>query len=294
MTLPPCSLDAFTPLAYWVHNLSPDIIRFTDKLAIRWYGLAYIMGFIVAAVLLRLYYKRGRSPVTPEQSESLMIAMVLGVFIGGRLGYMLLYDLPAFLSNPLLFFRFWEGGMASHGGFIGVLIAVIWFTRSAKVPFLRLADIIVTLAPPGLFFGRIANFINGELWGRVTTEPWAVLFPGSPMVDKAPAVFVESLGTFINPRHPSQIYEAALEGLLLFIYTQWRFWRRNPAKACNGQLAGEFLIGYALVRIFCEYFREPDADLIAGLSRGSFYSIFFVVAGTGIIVFARARRNTKQ
>jgi phosphatidylglycerol:prolipoprotein diacylglycerol transferase len=164
----------------------------------------------------------------------------------------------------------WEGGMASHGGMIGVILATGWFARRNGIPMLHLWDLVATTAPAGLFFGRIANFINGELWGKPSTVPWAVIFPRSASPDQ-PDLLV--------PRHPSQLYEAALEGVLLFAYMQWRFWRSDTARERPGRLAGEFLIVYALVRIAGEAFREPDATLILGMSRGTFYSIFMIAFG---------------
>ena len=170
--------------------------------------------------------------------------------------------------------------MASHGGMIGVTIAVFWFARSEEIPFLHLADLIASAAPAGLFFGRIANFINGELWGKPTRVPWAVIFPDSA-----------EPGTPLLPRHPSQLYEAALEGILLLCFMQWRFWKSNVVRDKPGRLSGEFLIAYAVVRAVGETFREPDAGLILGLSRGTFYSIFLLAAGTGLILNAEMRRR---
>ncbi len=264
----------FSSLAYWVHNLDPFVVRFPDGWptdGIRWYGLAYLMGFLVGWALLHLYYKKGRSPLNLEAQANLMTYLILGVLVGGRLGYCLLYALPEWSRDPLLILRVWEGGMASHGGFLGVIIALIIFAKRNHLPFTALGDIVVTLVPPGLLFGRIANFINGELWGKLSDAPWAVIFPKSA----PPGIPVE----FIAARHPSQLYEALLEGLLLLILTQWLFWRKNPSTPHNGQLSGIFLITYALVRILCECFREPDATLILGLSRGTFYSLFLILLG---------------
>ena len=174
------------------------------------------------------------------------------------------------------FFRVWEGGMASHGGFIGVAAALAWFGRSEKIPFLHLSDLVASVAPAGLFFGRIANFINGELWGTPTRVRWAVVFPNS--ADPGTPLHL------VLPRHPSQLYEAALEGLVLFAFTQWRFWRSDIVRAQPGRLVGEFLIAYAIVRAIGESFREPDASLILGLSRGTFYSAFLVAAGLALIL----------
>ena len=271
---------------YWVHDLSPFLIRFPENPlgleGIRYYGLAYLLGFLAAWLLLRIYNARGRFKIDADARSTLMTAIIIGVIAGGRIGYMLLYDLSAFLRNPFLLLRVDQGGMSSHGGFIGVFLAVVWFAGKYKYSFLKLGDVIVTLAPLGLFFGRIANFINGELWGRVTDVSWAVIFPGSPMAyDPTQYAFV------VQPRHPSQLYAAFLEGLLLFLYTQWRFWRTQSKP---GQIGGEFLIGYGIVRIFGELFREPDAALIMGLSRGQFYSIFMIIVGIATLYFANRHK----
>jgi phosphatidylglycerol:prolipoprotein diacylglycerol transferase len=201
--------------------------------------------------------------------------------LGGRIGYFLLYSPASFLREPLAVLRIWDGGMSSHGGFIGVCLALIWLVRKHKLEWRSTADILVTLAPPGLFLGRIANFINGELWGKVAYVPWAVIFPKSAP-DGTPV-------TEILPRHPSQLYEALLEGLFLTIYTQLRFWRSPVTREKPGQLAGEFLILYAGVRTVGEVFREPDASLVFGLSRGTFYSSFLAIGG--LILFATSRRK---
>lgn len=279
-----------TPLAYWVHNLSPFVpyLRFSENIGVRWYGLSYVLGFVGGVWLFQLAAKKGRSQLPAEKSWDLIVALVLGVMLGGRLGSFLFYHPQDLLNDPLMFFRVWEGGMASHGGFIGLAIAIAWYARSQKIPFLHLSDVVVSAGPLGLMFGRIANFINGELWGNIADVPWAVIFP----LSKLPGTPIDQ----IQPRHPSQLYEAALEGALMFAYVQLRFWRSDVAKTRPGQLSGEFMIGYALVRIFCEQFREPDRDVtpILGLSRGSFYSIFMILAGVALIVVSRllaARKN---
>jgi phosphatidylglycerol:prolipoprotein diacylglycerol transferase len=168
--------------------------------------------------------------------------------------------------------------MASHGGFVGVCLVLFWMVKKHKLAWRPLADILVTLAPPGLFLGRIANFINGELWGKISYVPWAVIFPksapeGTPLAE-------------IAPRHPSQLYEALLEGLFLTLYTQWRFWRSDITREKPGHLAGEFLVLYAVVRAIGEIFREPDASLLLGLSRGTFYSLFLFIGGMLLILIS--------
>jgi phosphatidylglycerol:prolipoprotein diacylglycerol transferase len=183
------------------------------------------------------------------------------------------------MAAPTEIFAIWHGGMSFHGGLIGVAVATAYYVRKKNLDFWRLSDVVVPAAPFGLLLGRLGNFINGELWGKPTRVPWAVIFPKS-----------QEPGTplhLILPRHPSQLYEAALEGALLLIYMQWRFWRSDTVAKHPGRLAGEFLLGYALVRIFCEFFREPDNDvtLILGLSRGTFYSLFMIVAGLVLVLW---------
>ncbi len=283
-------MDAPEP-QYPVCDFDPFLVHFPDWSplpGIRWYGLAYVMGFIVGALLLRLYFKRGRSPLNPDQQMTLMTYIIIGTLVGGRLGYMLLYVPGEFLRNPLLFFKVWDGGMASHGGFIGIYIAVLLFARRVGQTFWSIADITVTLAPAGLMFGRLANFINGELWGKIADVPWAFIFPKS-MPAGTPLYL-------IPPRHPSQLYEAALEGLCLLVYLQARFWLSDPKKRPAGSLLGEFFMLYAVGRIFSELFREPDEgiSLILGLSRGTFYSILTFVFGLAIVLYARSRKRQES
>ncbi|MFB9901421.1 prolipoprotein diacylglyceryl transferase, partial [Cerasicoccus arenae] len=271
---------------HWVHQLDPFLFRFPEGWpvdGIRWYGLAYVAGFIAGWALLRLYFKKGRSPFNPEQQADLLTALVIGTLLGGRLGYYLLYRFDELLHDPLMIFRVWEGGMASHGGMVGILLGMVWFTYKNKASFWQVADITVTLGPPGVFFGRLANFINGELYGRPSDAPWAMHFLDywrNPTTGYGEYFWTPAV-------HPSQLYQAGMEGLLLTVYLQARFWLSDPAKRTIGQLTGEFLIGYALLRIAGEVFREPDATLILGLSRGSFYSLFMIIAGVAIIAFRR-------
>jgi len=267
-------------LAYWVHDLSPFVVRFWGDVGIRWYGLAYVCGFFAGWWLMVRYWRAGRSALAAPKVADFIMALVAGVILGGRLGYFLFYDLEQLVYDPLVLFRVWDGGMASHGGFIGVALAAWWYSRHSRLPFLHLADLSVTTAPVGLMLGRIANFINGELWGKTASVPWAVIFPKS----EAPGTPLH----LIPPRHPSQLYEAALEGALLLAYLQWRFWKSNAAERQPGRLSGEFLVAYAVARVVCEAFREPDAGvpLILGLSRGTFYSLFLIAAGAGLIAYA--------
>lgn len=268
------------PLAFYKVDFDPFLGPHWGNFGIRYYGLSYLMGFVVGAWLMYRYWKAGRSPLSPEMISDFIVALVIGVMLGGRLGSFLLYHPGQLIHNPLSFFYVWEGGMASHGGMAGVAVALWWFSRKKRVRFFTLSDIVVSVAPAGLFFGRIANFINGELWGKPTQVPWAMLFPKS--------------GDPQFPRHPSELYEAALEGLFLLGLMQWRFWKTGVARRHPGQLSGEFLLAYAVVRAICEVFREPDADvtLILGLSRGTFYSIFLVLGGVALIALARRKSPT--
>lgn len=266
-------------LAYWVHDLSPFAIRFSESFGIRWYGLAYICAFISAAWLLMRYDRAGRSVLPAAKVPDLMTYLVVGVVLGGRLGFYFLYEAwRGFMDDPLALLRVWEGGMSFHGGIAGVAIAIILFARFQALSYRQLGDLVATVAPVGLFFGRLANFVNGELWGKVTTVPWAVIFPQSV----PPGVPLEH----IAPRHPSQLYEAVLEGLLLTVFVQWRFWRTHAARAFPARIAAECVLFYALARILCEVFREPDTSLIGFLgmsfSRGTFYS-FFLLLGAAVL-----------
>ncbi|HZZ58182.1 MAG TPA: prolipoprotein diacylglyceryl transferase [Opitutaceae bacterium] len=268
------------PLAFYVDHFSPYIGPHWGKIGIRYYGLAYMLGFLAAAGMFFRYAKAGRSRLPAPLIADFMVWIALGTMIGGRLGYMLLYSPGDLLHDPLTLFTVWDGGMASHGGMIGVTVAIAWFARRHHLPFLHLGDLVVSAAPIGLFFGRIANFINGELWGKPSVVPWAMLFPNAPDGGRL-------------PRHPSQLYEAGLEGLLLFLYLQLRFWKSDVVRRQPGRLAGEFFVVYAIVRIFCERFREPDEgiSLILGLSRGTFYSLIVFLVGLFLIAWTGARRR---
>ncbi len=264
------------PLAHWVHDLSPFLIRFGESFGIRYYGLAYLAGFAAAWWLLTVHVRRGRTPLSNERIGDLMTALVVGVLVGGRLGYFLFYQPATLWREPLEILRVWDGGMASHGGFLGVAVALWWCGRAFRVSWRHLGDLVVTAAPAGLFFGRLANFINGELWGKISDAPWAVVFPASAV----PGTPVE----LIPARHPSQLYAAALEGLLLLALLQTLAARTDWLSRAPGRISGVFLIAYAIVRSITEIFREPDAGLILGLSRGTFYSIFLVLGGVALLL----------
>jgi len=269
------------PSEYWVHDLSPFLIQFNESFGIRYYGLSYLLGFVLGGWILYLAARQHRLRLAPPAVLDLMTALVIGVMLGGRLGYFLLYDLSAVMKDPLQLVRVWQGGMSSHGGFIGVAVAMWWFTRKRDVSYWNVADSVSSVAPLGIGLGRIANFINGELPGRVTDVSWAVIFPasaapGAPLAD-------------IAPRHPSQLYAAALEGFVIFAYVQWRLWRTPVASQNPGRLTGELLVIYAVARSITELFREPDAPLLFGLTRGTFYSLFMIIGG--IWIMRRSRGN---
>lgn len=221
-----------------------DPVAFSvGPLAVRWYGLAYVAGFLAAWGLGRLRARRPRSPLDGRGLDDLITWLILGLVAGGRLGYVLFYNLPHYLESPLDALQVWQGGMSFHGGLLGVLAAAWLFARSRSIPFLAVGDFLAPLVPPGLFLGRLANFVNGELWGRATDAPWGVVFP-SPQAGGV-------------PRHPTQLYEAGLEGLILFAVL-W-FYSRTPRP--QGRVGGLFLAGYGAARFLVEFVRLPDAQL---------------------------------
>ena len=208
---------------------------------VHWYGIMYLIGFLVAWYLAWSRAKKPYTALKPDQVSDLILYAALGVLIGGRTGYMLFYDLPGFLHNPLIIFRVWDGGMSFHGGLLGVLCALWLYARKIHQPVWDITDFIVPMVPIGLGLGRLGNFINGELWGRVTTVPWAMVFPTGGML----------------PRHPSPLYEFALEGVALFIIL-WFFSAKPRPRFAVSAL---FLLGYGSFRFFCEFFRQPDPQL---------------------------------
>ncbi|MBT3483392.1 MAG: prolipoprotein diacylglyceryl transferase [Opitutales bacterium] len=273
-------MTASSILGYFQHNAHPFLIQFSENWGIRYYGVAYILGFVVGAWLLARYYKYDRSPYDANQQSDLFVALIIGVVLGGRTGYFLFYTPELILSEPWKIFFVWEGGMASHGGFLGVAAATAYIARKHEQSFWLTADLVCSLAPAGLLFGRIANFLNGELWGKAATVSWAFFFPTAP-----------DGGTIA--RHPSQLYEAALEGFVMLAYSQFRIWKTPVLKSHPGTLVGEFLLLYSVLRIVGEQFREPDADLTFNLlSRGTTLSILMAPAGLWMIW--RARNKTRS
>ncbi len=274
---------------------------FGQAFALRWYALAYIAGILigwriaVAAVRRPRLWPGRRPPMDAGQVEAFLTWAILGIILGGRLGYVLFYKPGYYLENPAEIPVLWQGGMSFHGGFLGVVIAGVLFCRRHSIPLPSAADMVAIATPPGLLLGRIANFINGELWGRPSDVPWAVIFPGTAAQD-CPGV--QGLCT----RHPSQLYEAALEGLLLGILLLYLAFRRGWLKV-PGQITGLFLAGYGAARFAVEFFREPDAQFIVpdnpaghvlrlgdhGLTMGQALSLPMILAGLAIVWWARRR-----
>ncbi|MBM3557061.1 MAG: prolipoprotein diacylglyceryl transferase [Alphaproteobacteria bacterium] len=244
--------------------IDPVIVQI-GPLAIRWYALAYIAGLILGWRLIVALNGGPKPLLTRKAIDDLLVWIALGVVLGGRFGYVLFYQPAYYLSHPLDALAIWRGGMSYHGGLLGAAFALYLFARKEKIPFLDLADQLVRAGPIGLFFGRLANFINAELYGRATDVAWAVVFPtGGP-----------------QPRHPSQLYEAALEGIALFVVLHLLA-KNYEGKARPGLIGGAFLVGYALFRSFCELFREPDVFLgyfVAGTTMGQWLSVPMLLVG---------------
>jgi len=251
-----------------------DPVAFSiGPLAVRWYGLMYLVGFACAYGLGRLRIARGTSRVTLPLLDDLLFFVVLGVILGGRLGYVLFYKPAYYLQHPAEIIAVWQGGMSFHGGFLGVLLAVWWVARKHELRWLELTDFVAPLVPLALAAGRLGNFINGELWGRVTDAAWGMVFRGA-----GPA-----------PRHPSQLYQFALEGVALFAI----LWLYSAKPRPTGAVSGVFLIGYGVFRFVAEYFREPDdflGLLALGLSMGQWLSAPMILAGAGLLAWSLRRR----
>ena len=339
--------------ATYVHHLDPIAIPVSGDFGVRWYGLAYVAGFMAAFFLMRWFVRIGASELKESQvGDFITVCAVFGTMVGGRLGYMLLYNFDELAANPLSFFDVLGGGMSSHGGMAGITITAWFYARYTKTSWAGHGDNLVTVAPVGVFFGRLANFVNGELYGRPTTSPLAMKFPGelneltatasgsewkfptgqlrelaAKAGDAAPGLaekveaasvdaiaagndphfavverieeasrqspaFRELLGGILTPRYPSQLFEAAVEGLLLFlimlaIRLKWK-------NAWHGTLTGIFFLLYAIGRILVENYREPDSGMIAGMTKGQFYSLFLMVAGIGFLGYGFLAKRTNK
>jgi phosphatidylglycerol---prolipoprotein diacylglyceryl transferase len=256
-------------------NIDPVAFEI-GPLQIRWYALAYIAGLVLGWRYALYLATRSPHRIKRQDVDDFLSWATLGVVLGGRLGYVLFYKPLYYLYHPLEIFAVWQGGMSFHGGALGVIVAIIWFCRRRGIPMFAFADLVCVATPIGLFFGRIANFINGELWGRVSDAPWAMVFPtGGP-----------------EPRHPSQLYQAGMEGLILFALLAWLFFGTR-LRYRAGALSGVFLLGYGVARFIGEFFRQPDAHLgflFLGTTMGQLLSLPLALAGIWLI--ARAQPKT--
>ena len=264
-------------------GLHPDIFTIW-KFTLRWYSLAYIAGIVVGWwYLLKLLAQPG-APMARRHADDLVFYATLGIILGGRIGYVLFYA-PDMLSHPLAILRLWDGGMSFHGGVIGTSLGLIWLARKHGLDWLRIHDYVACCVPFGLGFGRLANFVNGELWGRPTDAAWGIVFQRTVEFGAEPA------------RHPSQLYEAVLEGIVLFALLWWAFWRTR-ARYQPGRLVGLFVLGYGLCRYLVEFVREPDAQYAAnhilgtaGLHMGQLLCLPMILGGAWLIWTAPGRRE---
>lgn len=259
--------------------IDPVLIQI-GPLAIRWYSLAYVAGLLLGWLLVRRLASGTSDQIARQNADDFLTWATIGVILGGRLGYVLFYRPEYYLANPAEIVAVWRGGMSFHGGLSGVIVAAVLYTRKHRIPLLVFGDLLACAAPPGLLFGRIANFINGELFGRVSDVPWAMVFPhGGPY-----------------PRHPSQLYEACLEGLVLFAVTMALV--RTPwITSRPGIITGAFVAGYGMARFIVEFFREPDAHMgmLSGVvTMGQLLSAPMILAGAGLAIHAVNRGKTTR
>ena len=253
-----------------VHPQIDPIAFAIGPLAVRWYGLMYLAGFALGWWLGLRRIARGAAPVTRQQFDDLLFLTVLGVIFGGRLGYVLFYKPLHYAANPLEIFAIWQGGMSFHGGLLGVMLAMAFAAWRHRIDYLRLMDFVAPLVPPGIAAGRMGNFINGELWGRVTDVPWGMVFRGAGDA----------------PRHPSQLYQFALEGVALFVLLWWYSAKPRP----RGAVCAMFLVGYGVFRFIAEFAREPDAflgTLALGMTMGQWLSLPMIAGGLGLLWWSR-------
>ena len=263
-------------------GLHPDVFSI-GFFTLRWYSLAYIAGIVIGWwYLLKLLAQPG-APMARRHADDLVFYATLGIILGGRIGYVLFYA-PEMLASPIRILRLWDGGMSFHGGVIGTSLGIILFARRHQLNWLRIHDYVACAVPFGLFFGRLANFVNGELWGKPADVPWAIVFPNTvafPMMDPA--------------RHPSQLYEAALEGIVLFLVLWFAFWKTR-ARYEPGKLVGLFLVGYGLARFTVEFFREPDRQFqgtfieATGIHMGQWLCVPMIAGGAWLMATAKKRR----
>ena len=244
------------------------VIFSIGPLQLRWYGLMYLLGFLAVYILGKRRCKYPWSPLRVAQIEDLVFYGALGAIIGGRIGYVFFYGYDYFLTDPMWLFRIWEGGMAFHGGFLGVIFSLYIYSKKIKKPFSSLCDFIVPLTPIGLGLGRLANFINGELFGRTTDVPWSMIFPSDPLSQQ---------------RHPSQLYQFFFEGVVLFVL----LYSLSRRKRSPWFISSLFLIGYGLIRFFVEFYREPDSSLFFDwMTKGQFLSLPMILIGVLMLIYS--------
>lgn len=266
---------------YWVDRLNPWVVRFGNGFGIRWYGLAYLAGFLLAGWIFSRWARKGRLPIGEEEVATFILYAAMGVIIGGRLGYCLFYNLHEVIHHPLEVFALWDGGMASHGGIAGLIFAIVLFARRRGVSTLVLLDAAAATGPLGIALGRIANFVNGELWGRPASVPWAVIFPQAPLVNGVQV-----------PRHPSQLYAAGIEGVLLFLIAQWVFARSSRP----GLTTATVLVAYGAGRFIDEFWRQPDVGqpvYWGWMSKGQLLTIPMIVVGILWLVWLKSNAATR-
>jgi phosphatidylglycerol---prolipoprotein diacylglyceryl transferase len=260
-------------------EISPFVFGLSyNGFGLRWYALAYVVGILSAWWLIARMARESGAPMARRHLDDFVLWATLGVVLGGRIGYILFYNSHVYLQDPLQMLKIWQGGMSFHGGLLGVILAVFLYCRSAKIDWVRFHDYLAVTVPIGLGLGRVANFINGELWGKLADVPWAMVF------------WTDPAGL---PRHPSQLYEAVLEGPVLLTILLWLFWRTD-ARRRPGLLCGAFLLGYGVFRFIVEFFREPDRQLAAlaeatGLHMGQWLCLPMILLGAVLILRARRR-----
>jgi phosphatidylglycerol---prolipoprotein diacylglyceryl transferase len=252
---------------------------------LRWYSLAYLAGIFIGYWYLLKLIKQPGSPMARRHADDLVFYAALGIILGGRIGYVLFYNLSYYLQNPLDILKLWDGGMSFHGGMVGTVLGILYLSRKEKLQWLRVHDYVACCVPFGLFFGRLANFVNHELWGAPADVPWAVRFPE----------IIDGMLVVGPSRHPTQLYEAILEGVVLFAILAWMFWK-TQARYEPGKLVGAFTFFYGLFRFLIEFVREPDAQLVGfaqstGLHMGQWLSLPMIVLGAWLMWTAKSRRQ---
>ncbi len=298
-------------LAHYVHALDPFVFRFTETVGVRWYGVSYVLSFLFGYLLYVRLARQGYSELPAAKvADFITMTALFGVILGGRIGHFLFYAPKTLFEDPLEFFRLTNGGMASHGGIAGIIIFTFVFARWQKISWTNLGDNLCVVSPLGLLLVRLANFINGELWGTLSNVAWAVRFPRTIIDFPSPALedlypsasqrvavverayadpqFRASIAEMIEPRHPSQLYEAFFEGAMLFAIL---WFLRTRFRLPNGVITGAFFLLYAIFRIGCEYFRAPDAPLAGPFTRGQFLSLFMILIGAAFLFIGFKRQR---